>query len=153
MFLSCGVGEGSLESPGLQEIKPCVLNRFSRLCDPMHCSPPGSSVPGILQARTLEWVAKPSSRGSSWPRNWTHISYASSTSRWVLYHQHRLGSPYSDLFTWKKWKNNSIVDLNHKCYRSNKCFIFLFQKEKELSFVFLNCLKETIKLVHRLTHL
>ena len=29
----------------------------------------------------------------------------------------------------------------------------LFQKEKELSFVFLNCLKETIKLVHRLTHL
>ena len=27
------------------------------LCDPMDCSPPGSSVPGILQARTLEWVA------------------------------------------------------------------------------------------------
>ena len=38
------------------------------LCDPMDCSCPGSSVNGILQARILEWVAKPSSRGSSQPR-------------------------------------------------------------------------------------
>ena len=35
------------------------------VCDPMDCSLPGSSVHGILQARTLEWVAMPSSRGSS----------------------------------------------------------------------------------------
>ena len=35
------------------------------LCDTMDCSPPGSSVQGILQARQLEWVAMPSSRGSS----------------------------------------------------------------------------------------
>ena len=36
-----------------------LLSRFSRvqLCDPMDCSLPGSAVPGILQARTLEWVA------------------------------------------------------------------------------------------------
>ena len=33
------------------------------LCDPMDCSPPGSSVHGILQARILEWVAMPSSGG------------------------------------------------------------------------------------------
>ena len=38
------------------------------LCDPMEWSPPGSSVHGILQARILEWVAIPSSRGSSQPR-------------------------------------------------------------------------------------
>ena len=38
------------------------------LCDPMDCSLPGSSVYGILQARTLEWVAMPSSKGSSQPR-------------------------------------------------------------------------------------
>ena len=37
------------------------------LCDPMDCSPPGSSVHGILKARILEWVAVPSSRGSSRP--------------------------------------------------------------------------------------
>ena len=35
------------------------------LCDPMHCSLPGSSVHGILQTRILEWVAIPFSRGSS----------------------------------------------------------------------------------------
>ena len=35
------------------------------LCDPIECSLPGSSVHGILQARILEWVATPSSRGSS----------------------------------------------------------------------------------------
>ena len=43
-------------------------------CDPMVCSLPGSSVHGILQARILEWVAISFSRGSSWPRNQTHIS-------------------------------------------------------------------------------
>ena len=37
------------------------------LCDPMDCSPPGSSVHGILQARILTWVVMPSSRGSSHP--------------------------------------------------------------------------------------
>ena len=37
------------------------------LCDPMDHSPPGSSVHGILQARILQWVAMPSSRGSSNP--------------------------------------------------------------------------------------
>ena len=39
------------------------------LCNPMDCSPPGSSVHGILQARILEWVAIPFSRGSSWHRD------------------------------------------------------------------------------------
>ena len=41
------------------------------LCNPMDCSPPGSSVHGILQARILEWVAYHFSRGSSRPRNRT----------------------------------------------------------------------------------
>ena len=39
------------------------------LCDPMDCSPPGSSVYGIFQGRMLEWVALSSSRGSSQPRD------------------------------------------------------------------------------------
>ena len=42
-------------------------------CDPMDGSPPDSSVHGILQARIIEWVAVPSSRGSSRPRDWTHV--------------------------------------------------------------------------------
>ena len=44
-----------------------------RLCDPMDCSLPGSSVRGIFWARILEWVAMLSSRGSSQPRNWTQV--------------------------------------------------------------------------------
>ena len=46
-------------------------------CDPIDCSLPGSSVHGILQARVLEWVAMPSSRGSSRPRDWTWVSCVS----------------------------------------------------------------------------
>ena len=38
------------------------------------CSAPSSSVYGILQARILEWIAFPFSRGSSWPRDWTQVS-------------------------------------------------------------------------------
>ena len=56
------------------------------LCDTMDCSSPGSSVHGILQARILEWVAMPSSRGSSWLRDRTHVSNVSCTDRQVLYH-------------------------------------------------------------------
>ena len=44
------------------------------LCEPMGCSPPGSSVHGILQARILAWVDLSSSKGSSWPRDGTPIS-------------------------------------------------------------------------------
>ena len=53
------------------------------LCDPMDCSSPGYSVLGILQARTLERVAIPFSRGSSQARDRTHVSCI---GRWILYH-------------------------------------------------------------------
>ena len=43
------------------------------LCKPIDCSLPGSSVHEILQARILEWVAIPFSRGSSWHRDWTQV--------------------------------------------------------------------------------
>ena len=54
----------------------CVLVAQScpTLCDPMDCSPPGSSVHGILQARILEWTAISFSRGSSQPRDQTWVS-------------------------------------------------------------------------------
>ena len=47
------------------------------LCNSVDCSPPDSSVHGSLQTRILEWVAMPSSRGSSQPRDQTHVSYVS----------------------------------------------------------------------------
>ena len=48
------------------------------LCDPMDSSPPGSSVHGILLTRILEWVAMPSSRGSSLCKDGTSVSCGSS---------------------------------------------------------------------------
>ena len=45
------------------EVKVLVTQSCLTLCNPMACSPPDSSVHGILQARLLEWVAMPSSRG------------------------------------------------------------------------------------------
>ena len=53
----------------------CLVTQWwPTLCDPMDCSMPGSSVHGILQARILELVAMPSSRGSSQPRDQTRVS-------------------------------------------------------------------------------
>ena len=55
---------------------------LSNSLQPHGLSPPGSSVRGIPQARILEWVAMPSSRGSSRPGDGTQVSR---TSRWVLH--------------------------------------------------------------------
>ena len=73
-----------------------MLSPFSygQLFETMDCSTPGSSVNGILWARRLEWVAKPSSRGSSLPRDQTLISNVTYIARqffttrttWEAYH-------------------------------------------------------------------
>ena len=63
-----------------------LLRLCPPLCDPMDCSPPGSTVYGALQARILESVAWPSPRGSSQPRVQTHVSYISCIGRWFPYH-------------------------------------------------------------------
>ena len=69
------------------QMKYCMCAKSCpTLCDAMDCSPPGSSVHGILQARILEWVAMPSSRESFRPRNQTLVSYVSCIGRQVLYH-------------------------------------------------------------------
>ena len=81
-----------------------LLSRV-RLCDPVDCSPPGSSVHGILQARILEWVAISSSRGSSRPRDGTYVSCISCISRWILYHYCHLKLIKEGKFSyWEKLK-------------------------------------------------
>ena len=70
-------------------MKVLVTQSCLTLCNSMDCTTPphprlpGSSVHGILQARILEWVAIPFSRGSSWPRDQTHISWVSYIVRQV----------------------------------------------------------------------
>ena len=56
---------------------------YLTLCNHMECSLPGFSVHGILQTRILEWVVISSSRGSSWPRDWIHVSCI---GRQILYY-------------------------------------------------------------------
>ena len=62
---TCFLQSPCMRAKSLQS-RPCMLSHFShvQLCDPMNHSPSGSSVRGILQARILEWVAMPPSRGS-----------------------------------------------------------------------------------------
>ena len=73
------------------------------LCDPMDCSPPGSSMHGILQARILEWVVMPSSRGSSQPRDQTCVSYLA-------------GGFFTD---WATWEGGEAP---HHCQRGKLVF-------------------------------
>ena len=64
-----------LRSESLICCRCLVAQSCPTLCNPTDSSPPGSSVHGISQARILEWVAMPFSRGSSWPRNRTRVSW------------------------------------------------------------------------------
>ena len=78
IFYNCRPNTQSYSLCGCLVAKSCVT-----LCNPMDCSLPGSSVHGISETRILEWVSISFSRGSSWPRDWTHISCI---GRWILYH-------------------------------------------------------------------
>ena len=73
---------------GAESLQGCLT-----VCDPVGCSPPGSPVHGILQASILGWVAMPSSRGPSPPRDWTRASSVSCIGTRVLYHEGCRESP------------------------------------------------------------
>ena len=74
---------------------------------PHYCIPQteeiGSSVPGILQARILEWVAMPSSRGSSWTRNRNHTLCSSSIAE-GFFTAESLGRPKVDIWYYVSFK-------------------------------------------------
>ena len=76
---------------------PCLpVHSCSALFNLMDCSLPGSGVPGIFQARILEWVDTSCSRGSSQSRDRNHISYVSCIGRQILYHCATWRSPGED---------------------------------------------------------
>ena len=73
--------EGSIASLDVCYLNACMqLQSCPTLCDPMDCNPPASSDHGILQARILEWVVRPSSRGTPRPRDQTYDSFISCTA-------------------------------------------------------------------------
>ena len=89
-------------NPTYFKIKICDNFRIFSLYDPLDCSPPGSFVHGTVPACILEWVAMPSSRGSSWPRDRILISSIPCIGRQVLYSWHLLGSPMiSEFFCYR----------------------------------------------------
>ena len=81
-------------------MKVLVAQWYPTLCNPTDCSPPGSSIHGILQARILEWVAITFSRGFSWPRDQTHMSCI---SRQILLLSEPPGKPLHTtiFFSWR----------------------------------------------------
>ena len=84
--ISCDLSflEDAIIFSGKNKYAAQSISQVWLFCDPMDCSPPGSSVHGILQARVLEWVAMPFSKGSSWCSDRSHVSCI---SRWILYHR------------------------------------------------------------------
>ena len=95
-----------------EEVKQSeVAQSCLTLCDPMDCSPPGSSIHGIFQARVLEWGAISFSRGSSWPRDRTLVSrivgsrfyHWGKPSDWiVIHHSKKLHLANVSTFTFPK---------------------------------------------------
>ena len=98
------------------------------LWDPMDCSPPGSSVHGIRQARILEWVVISFSTGSSQPGDRTQVSFVSCLGRWVLYLWRHLGSPFMPPLVFSL------------AYHSYKASILLLIPITRISMVFNNAL-------------
>ena len=89
--MSCWTGYNKDSIDGVREgviipntcICMCMLSHFQLFATPGTVAHQASLVHGIFLARILEWVAISSSRGSSWPRDWTHIFFI---DRPILYH-------------------------------------------------------------------
>ena len=103
-----------------------LVTQCAALYDPTACSPPGSSVHGIFQARILEWVTMPSSGGSSPPRDRTRVCLLH--CRQTLYPLNHQGSPIVVVFQLKSsgntvqqsmiWKilHSTFVSKNRNCF-------------------------------------
>ena len=94
------------------------LQSCSTLCNRMDCSPPGSSVHGILQARTLEYVAMPHFRGSSQSRDRIRVSYVSCIAGrfftiWATLSQLTLSIDNIGILIYKSISFRSFIQTDH----------------------------------------
>ena len=105
-----------------QQCAMLVTQSCLTLCNPMDCSLPGSSVHGILQAGILEWVAMPSARGSSQPRDahFSCVSQVSCIDKLVLYHWCHLQSPNSLQGTMKEKPTLSALNSRNLFFHSSR---------------------------------
>ena len=100
-----------------------VAQSHPTLCDSVDCSPPGSSVHGVLQARILEWVGISFSRGSSRPRSRTRVSctagrhplrHQGSLEKWVFEESQAKQISCDITYVWKLKKD----DTNELIYKT-----------------------------------
>ena len=105
----------------------CLVAQWCQiLCDPVDCSPPGSSVHGVSTARILEWVAMPSSRGSSQPRDRTQVSRIADRffTIWATREAHLCNN-----IKWKFW--HTVLQIVCVCVCVNlNCKVKLWTKTK-----------------------
>ena len=103
----------------------CVLVTQSclTLCDPTDYNPLGSSVPGILQARILDWVAIPFSRGSSWPRDGTRMSCIAGSFFTIW------ATGMSQSFSLNYYK----IEYSSLCYTGGPCWLSILYRVVHIS--------------------
>ena len=99
------------------------------LCNPMDCSLRGSSVLGFSRQGKCMWVAMPSSRLSSQPRDRTHVSYVCCNGRQGLYQQHHMGT-YLNILKAIYDKPTDNIKLNSE---KNESFSSKIKKKKRMS--------------------
>ena len=104
----------SIRGKWMKYVCVCLVAQLCQtLCNPTDCNLPGSSVHGILQARILEWVAFPSSRGSSAPSDWTQVSHIAGrfftiwSTREVYMGIVYFGN-FPKIISKQKWKNYTV---------------------------------------------
>ena len=107
------------------------------LCDPMDCSLTGTFVHGILQARILEWVVKPFSKGSSRPRDPTCVSCSPCIAGgfFTATREARVGVLFKDLSALMLGPVSFLCNSALSCQTSNVFFFFFFFIKKVLAFV------------------
>ena len=116
------------------------LSVMSNSFEPMDCGLPGSSVHGIFQSRILEWVVIFFSRGSSRPRDWTHVFLVSCISG-RFFTAEPLGKPWacidndSYLYFMNKFLCDNLVQIlyeNWECYEFYFILAFFFKLQTKL---------------------
>ena len=121
----------------LNWIRNCVLVTQSclTLCDSMDCSLTGSSVCGIIQARILEWVTIPFSRGSLGPSDWTQVSSIAGRlfTVWATIYIYT----HTDIWPSNKWDLSSPTrDGTHLCAPCSRSSLNHWTLGKSLHWIF-----------------
>ena len=120
-----------------QAIVHLVAHSCSTLWDPMDCSPPGSSVHGILQARILEWGANPFSRGSSPPRDQTWVSCIAGGFLTIWATREAQNTPKYRSNIWDPWIFQGVAAFD--CHRQYLNTLSTFPSLESCSLVKLKC--------------